>query len=67
MIEVFINNQPNTVEENSTLLILIEKTHCTHDCYAVALNGNFIPRSHYTKTILQEKDVVHIVTPMQGG
>ena len=67
MINIFVNKQINSFEENTTLLQLIEKINFTHECYAIALNKNFIPRSQYAQTILQEKDSIDIVTPMQGG
>jgi len=67
MINIFVNKQINILEENTTLLQLIEKINFTHECYAIALNKNFIPRSEYAQIFLQEQDRVDIVTPMQGG
>ncbi len=34
---------------------------------AVALNGEFMPREKYDDYILQNKDKIEIVAPMQGG
>lgn len=34
---------------------------------AVALNGEFVPRSRYRETILKDGDSVEILAPMQGG
>ena len=34
---------------------------------AVALNGNFIAKSAYNETIINDNDDVEIVAPMQGG
>jgi len=34
---------------------------------AVAVNGEFMPRENYDGYILQDKDSVEIVAPMQGG
>lgn len=67
MIEIFINNQLNMFEENSTLLTLMEKNNSSNDCCAIALNGHVIPRSQYASTILKENDVIDIVIPMEGG
>lgn len=35
--------------------------------FAVAINANFIPRSLYAETQLNDGDVIDIVVPMQGG
>ena len=34
---------------------------------AVALNGQFVPKSQYGETQLQSGDTLEIVAPMQGG
>jgi sulfur carrier protein len=34
---------------------------------AVAINGQFIPKSSYDEHIINENDDVEIVAPMQGG
>ncbi|WP_299769473.1 sulfur carrier protein ThiS [uncultured Pseudoteredinibacter sp.] len=35
--------------------------------FAVALNGNFVPREQYDKSSLQEGDELELLVPMQGG
>lgn len=35
--------------------------------FAVALNGNFVPREHYDKSALQDGDELELLVPMQGG
>lgn len=34
---------------------------------AVAINGKFIPRSHYDHTLLADGDAVELLTPVAGG
>ncbi len=34
---------------------------------AVARNGEFVPRTEYANTNLQDGDEIEIVAPMQGG
>lgn len=34
---------------------------------AVALGGQFLPRSRYAETMLKDGDELEIVAPMQGG
>lgn len=35
--------------------------------FAVALNGEFVPRTQYAEVILNEGDALDIVTPVGGG
>lgn len=35
--------------------------------FAVAVNGEFVPRAHYGETTIREGDSVEVLTPMQGG
>ncbi|BBN82991.1 hypothetical protein PA25_29760 [Pseudoalteromonas sp. A25] len=35
--------------------------------YAVALNGQFVPRSQCQSTILSEGDSIELLSPIQGG
>lgn len=46
-------------EENSALQLPKQ--------FAVALNGNFIPREQYDKSSLQDGDELELLVPMQGG
>lgn len=35
--------------------------------FAVALNGEFVPRSQYAQTMLNDGDALDIVSPVGGG
>jgi len=45
---------------------LTELNYDTGHC-ATAINGEFITRSLYSETTIQENDELEIVAPMQGG
>ncbi|WP_299975953.1 sulfur carrier protein ThiS [uncultured Pseudoteredinibacter sp.] len=49
----------NLKEENSALQLPKQ--------FAVALNGNFVPREQYDKSSLREGDELELLVPMQGG
>lgn len=34
---------------------------------AVAINGDFVPKSSYGDTVIHNNDTIEIVAPMQGG
>jgi sulfur carrier protein len=62
-----INGQTQTIETPQTLLTLL--SHLGYDIHsiAVALDGQFIPRSFYTTTLLNADQSLEILSPMQGG
>lgn len=35
--------------------------------FAVAVNGQFVPRNSYREKVLKDADDVEVVSPMQGG
>ena len=35
--------------------------------FAVARNGEFVPRAMYSNTMISDGDEIEVVTPMQGG
>lgn len=39
----------------------------SQQAFAVAVNGEFVPRSQYASTTLQDGDAIDIVSPVGGG
>ncbi len=35
--------------------------------FVIALNQTFVPRSQYSSTLLQDNDVIELLSPMAGG
>ncbi|OGT35377.1 MAG: thiamine biosynthesis protein ThiS [Gammaproteobacteria bacterium RIFCSPHIGHO2_12_FULL_37_14] len=63
---VKFNNEIIELNNNSLLKVLIERGY--HQAYyAVAVNQSFIPRALHEQTLLQQGDVIEIISPMQGG
>ena len=72
MISLFLNGVAFDAESSDLKEVLIQwqsesksKQACTN--FAVAVNQNFIPKSHYANTQLCVGDKLEILTPMQGG
>ena len=63
---VYINAEPVEQDGISNLQQLLEK-HAGNGPFAVALNENFVPKTAYAETEIQEGDKIEIVAPMQGG
>ncbi len=67
MISVSLNNEPVTLEPDTLLSDALEQWHYGEQKIAVAINGEFVPRSRYRDTRLQERDQLDIVKPVGGG
>lgn len=65
MITISVNGDSFTTEHQSLIDFL--GTLNTGDQFAVARNGEFVPKSQYDQTTLTEGDTLDIVTPVGGG
>lgn len=64
--QIIVNDEVLDIETGMTLARFIEWFKQTGN-FAVAVNMEFVPRSLYAETVLQENDKLEIVQPMQGG
>ena len=67
MIKISLNDELYELNETTNLLNFLNEQGITLSATAVLINQQFIARSSYENTILQEGDVVLLVSPMQGG
>lgn len=63
---VIINGDTKTINEQSIAELLAELNYVCEKV-AVAVNGEFIPRSNYNKNIIKENDIIDILSAVQGG
>lgn len=67
MITVSLNNEPIQLAPYTRLSDALEQWEYGEQKIAVALNGEFVPRSRYSETALQDSDQLDIVKPVGGG
>jgi len=67
MIRISLNNEPTELQPDTALSDALEQWDYGEQKIAVALNGEFVPRSRYRDTLLQERDQLDIVKPVGGG
>lgn len=71
MIEVSLNNERVTLEPDTPLSDALAhwgySANPEEQRIAVALNGEFVPRSRYGDTRLSHNDLLDIVQPVGGG
>jgi len=65
MIKILVNDQEMQLE-GSCISDVISQFRATPP-FAVALNGDFIPRSHYAERQVEAGDCIDIVAPIVGG
>lgn len=65
-IQVTINGEKQTLNDGVSVLALLEHRKQAAGV-AVAVNGEFVPKSQHATRLLQDGDEVDIVAPMQGG
>ncbi len=64
-ITLSINGDQHTTVESNLAEVL--STLDVGDMFAVARNGEFVPKSQHATTILNDGDTLDIVTPVGGG
>lgn len=67
MITIKINNEEINIKNDFLLTTVLQTQGYSEGCFAVAVNRQFVPRSQYTKTLLNNGDNIEIIAPMQGG
>ncbi|GAB1258285.1 hypothetical protein NBRC116494_27870 [Aurantivibrio plasticivorans] len=67
MIEISLNNDCITLAPATVLQQALEQWGYEQKKCAVAINGEFVPRSEYANVTLQHQDEVDIVAAVGGG
>ncbi len=67
MFSILVNNNSFEIESNCALSQLIDIAGFAEQTIAVAINGEFVPKSAYLNTTLKAADQIDIVKPIGGG
>lgn len=67
MIEISLNNTPTTIAADIPLNEAIIHWGMGDSKIAVAINGEFVPRSSYCEYVVKAGDEIDIVKPVGGG
>lgn len=67
MINISLNNEPKKIAAQTLLSDALAQWGFGEIKIAVAINGEFVPRSTYSDRQLQEGDQIDIVKPVGGG
>ncbi len=64
---ILLNNKKEKVTEEITLEQLIKVKNINNKYFAVEINKQVIPKSNYHKHVIQNGDVIEIITAIVGG
>jgi sulfur carrier protein len=67
MITIYLNNQKHQINSNQSLQAFLLARNHKELHFAIVINNQFIPRTYYSTTLLDENDQIEIIVPMQGG
>ncbi len=62
-----VNGETKELTDASNLQAALDSLGYEGTSFAVALNGDFVPRSNYSETTLQDGDQLEVLFPMRGG
>ena len=67
MITVCVNGEETTLPERQSIRDLIVRLQVPAEAVAVEVNRHIVPRSSHTERLLEDGDVVEVVTFVGGG
>ncbi len=67
LIQCSLNGQSITLDSGMSIGDLAKKFGYTGKEFAVAVNTEFVPRSHYSSRYVEQGDLVDILAPVSGG
>lgn len=67
MIEIELNGETKSMPQPLTIEQALAHWGYSSSEIAVALNGEFVPRSRYNECQINAQDTIEIVAPIQGG
>ena len=67
MLNVFINSEAVQLDSQTTIAELLLQQGQENKRVAVAVNGEFVPRSKYSQVRINDNDEIDIVTAVGGG
>lgn len=67
MFEYILNGQPYQINTEVSLVDLLAQHNFEITDVAIAINGEFLPRSSYQDVSIKNNDQVEVLEPMQGG
>nr|WP_010131591.1 sulfur carrier protein ThiS [Microbulbifer agarilyticus] len=65
--QLLVNGENVNLNDGASVAALLQQLGYTGETFAVAVNGDFVPRATYDETTLSAGDQLDIVAPVVGG
>ncbi len=65
--KILVNGKPQEASGGITIKDILAKMGADTRYLAVAVNGDFVPRSEHGKTEIRDGDDIEVVSPQAGG
>lgn len=65
--QIFVNGEGRVIESPTDLASLLQHLGYSGETFAVAVNGDFVPRADYRHTEIKGGDTLDVVAPVVGG
>ncbi len=65
--EITLNSKTINIDNDINIKDLLSLKGYENKMIAVAINGEFIPKSCHKAHVIKDRDEIEIVAPMQGG
>ena len=66
-VPVTLNGEPRDLPDGSSVAQAVAELTAAETGVAAAINGDVVPRSSWTATVLRDGDQIEVVTAVQGG
>jgi sulfur carrier protein len=63
---ILINQEPRELADAMHLDVLLDQLQPKKP-FAISVNSQFISKAYYASTLVQENDVIEIISPVTGG
>lgn len=63
---IFLNDTKMLIADDASLFDVLRE-HAYQANYALAINGDFVPKSAYSTVQVEHDDKLELLVPMQGG
>lgn len=67
MLKLTLNGDSKELPESMSIEKAIAYWQPDAEMFAVAVNGEFVPRGEYANVVLQQNDQVELLSPIVGG
>ncbi|MDC9725986.1 MAG: sulfur carrier protein ThiS [Gammaproteobacteria bacterium] len=67
VITIIFNGEQSNVKQGCSIADYLQQVDVVTGRFIVAINDEFVPKSHYDSTVLKENDAFDVLSAISGG